>query len=264
LSDPSRQVDVALASGAVLLNVVGAARPDPDLAYDLAAGWLPALLGAAAGLALLWRRSHPQATFCVVVTAGAAAPLLGWQSVIPVTILLAGYALGAYGRPRATAVGLAWAGAWFALMFAFRAPYFDSPLGVFAVAQVVVACAVGIAVAQRRRLASLAHVRRLALVRDGAREAEAAVLAERLRLARALQEEVAASLATVTSQAAAGRAGRTGNLRVLAEIESGSRVIAADLRRLLGTLRHPDADPAPAARRPEPSDCPWTWRSRSA
>jgi signal transduction histidine kinase len=240
LRDPGRQVDVALAAGAALLNVVGAVRPEPGIAYDVRTGWLPALLGAAAGAALLWRRSHALATFGFVVVAGTAATMLHWQSAIPVTILLAGYALGTYASPRAGVAGMSLAGALFAIMFVVGAPYFDSPLGLFAIGQVVVSWVVGLAVSHRRQLAALARDRRLALVRDGAREAEQAVLDERLRLARVLHAQVSTSLTAVTENAVVARTSGPADPQVLAEIESTARVVAQDLRRLLGTLREAD------------------------
>lgn len=107
LGGPGRQLDLALAAGAVLLNVVGAFQPDPELAYDLRVGLLPALAGAAAGIALFWRRSHALAVFSFVVVAAFVATVLHWASAIPVTLFLAGYALGAYATLRASAAGLA-------------------------------------------------------------------------------------------------------------------------------------------------------------
>lgn len=243
--DPGRQLDVALAAGAALLNVVAALRPDPELAYDLRFGLLPALAGAIAGIALLWRRSHALAVFSLILLAAFASTVLHWQSGIPVTLFLAGYALGAYATLRAGGWGLALSGVLFGVLFWVRAPYFDSPLGLFAVAEVVVSWAVGFGVAHRRRLADLARERRRQLARDGAREAENAVLAERLRMARHLQAQVSTSLLEVTQQAASARRAGSAEPEILAGIERESRAAADDLRRMLGTLRDPAERPQP-------------------
>ncbi len=257
LRDPERQVDVALAAGALLINVVGALRPDPELAYDMRVGLLPALAGAAAGVALLWRRSHTLPVFSLILFAAFATTVLHWQSAIVVTLFLAGYALGAYATLRQSAAGLALAVALFGMMFLLRAPYFDSPLGLFAVAEVFVSWVVGRAVAHRRHLAHLACQRRLALARDGAEQAERARISERLRMARMLHDQVSTSLAAVTEHAVAARSTETVEPRTLAEIERTGRTAADDLRRMLGTLRESEEDPAwPSAAPQGPPDWP--------
>lgn len=245
LRDPDRQVDAALALGAALLGAAGGLLPDPEVSYELTAGPGPAVAGTLAGLALLWRRRRAPAVFLVVTGLGALATVLHWHSTIPVTLLLAGYALGAFATARTGLAALAIALAVFAGLFALRAPYFDSAVGLFNVAQVLVAWLVGLGVAHRRQLATFARERRQFISRTASDEAERAVVEERLNIARLLNARVSSALDEVADAAARACAGQGEVSRALGSIESSTRQASQDLRQLLGTLRAPEPTQEP-------------------
>src|SRR5690606_21459614 len=95
-----------------------------------ATGPLPALAGVVAGAALWWRRRHAPAVFLTVTALATLTTALHWHSQLPVVLLLAGYALGAFASPRAGVTALVPALLAVAGLFAIRAPYFDSALGL--------------------------------------------------------------------------------------------------------------------------------------
>jgi signal transduction histidine kinase len=241
---PERVVDVALALGATTFNVVFALFPDTENTYHLEAGHPPLVVAAAvAGLALVARRRQPLLTLLFVTGIAGAISLLHWDlGGVPFTLLLAAYALGAYGSDRDGIIGLAAVVATFGLLFAVRAPYFDSIIGVAALGQVGLTWLLGKVVAGRREAADHARKRELALARDGARATERAVLAERLRVARDLNDAASDAIATITLQAAS-RPGAGNPDDVLAMVERRSRSATDDLRRMLIALRDPAATP---------------------
>lgn len=245
-----RAVDVAMAAVVTVFNVVGAVSPDPAVAYDLGTGHpMSVAVSALAGVAVLARRTHPLAVFVLVTVVTTVVHLGHWQNgFLPVTLVLAAYALGAFGTAVAGAVGLALFTVCVGLLFATSAPYFDSPIGLQAFAQVGAAGLLGAAVARRRTAADLAAARAAQSAKEAGRAAERAVLAERLRVARELNAAVSDAMTAITVQAAAARHdGDQGG--VLATIERSGRAATEDLRRLLRTLRQPGsrAEPPGAA-----------------
>ena len=238
-------VDVALALAATAMNVAGAIDTDETIVYELRpAGPALASLVAAAGLALLWRRTRPLASFLAVVAITCVVVAFSWQpGFLPFTLLLAAYALGAFGSSTQHAIGLGAAFAGITFLFVIRAPYFDSVLGVAVYAQVAAAWVLGRAVAHQRRAAERARERSILLARDSARQAERAVLEERVRVAGQLNEAVTDTLTAITLQAAAQRESGVRS-DILNSIERSSRSATDDLRRILRALRGRPADGA--------------------
>jgi signal transduction histidine kinase len=246
-----RVVDVALSLAAATFNVLFVLFPDAENAYDGESRQLALVIAAAvAGLVLVVRRSHPLLTFLVVVAIIGVITLLQWDAGgLPFTMLLAAYALGAYGSDRDSIIALAATVAG-AGLFAVRPPSFDTVLDVAEWGVASVAWLLGRVVARRRADADGARQRELTLAREGARATERAVLAERLRVARDLNDGASDAIATITLQAAVGRRAAGDPDGVLAMIERHSRDATDDLRRLLLALRDPartpvldDADP---------------------
>ncbi|MGH3715102.1 MAG: histidine kinase [Micromonosporaceae bacterium] len=248
---PERVVDVALSLAATTFTVLFALFPDTETAYDLETRHTPLVVASAlAGLVLVLRRSHPLLTFLFVTAITATIVLSHWEpGGVAVTWVLAAYALGAYGSTRDGIVGLVAAASGIGLFFAMQAPYFDSIIGVAVLGQIGIAWLLGRAVARRRADASRARQRELAVARFGARATERAVLAERLRVARDLNDGASDAIAAITLQAA-GRGAVGDRDGVLAMIERRSRDATDDLRQMLLALRDPattpvldDADP---------------------
>jgi hypothetical protein len=240
---PETVVDVALSLAATTLNVVFAFGADIEDGYDLAAR-RPALAVAAglAGLVLLVRRSHPLLTFLFVTAITETIALLHWDlGGVPFTLLLAAYALGAHGSARDGVVGLGTAVV--ALLVGVWQTRLGTSFGTDDLLPVGVVWLLGRVVARRREVAKDARQRELALARDGARTTERAVLAERLRVARDLNDAASDAIATITLQAAAGKRAEGDPDGALAMIERSSRGATNDLRRMLLALRHPAANP---------------------
>jgi hypothetical protein len=240
---PETVVDVALSLAAATLNVVFALVGDTENGYDLATRQ-PALAIAAAlaGLVLLVRRRHPLLTFLFVAAITGTIALLQWDlGGVPFTLLLAAYALGAHGSARDGVVGLGTAV--IGLLVGVWETRLSASFGVDDLLPAGVVWLLGRVVARRREVAKNAQQRELALARDGARTTERAVLAERLRVARDLNDAASDAIATITLQAAAGKRAEGDPDGVLAMIERSSRGATNDLRRMLLALRDPAASP---------------------
>lgn len=209
------------------------------------AGPLAVPVGAVAfALTIALCRHRPFAAFALVVAGlvvvGLAEPRAIVTGLVPMAYVL--FTLASRGRPRTAfmvlAVGLAMA-------MATALPDFRHRGGavVFALLFVTV-WTVGYAVGMHRRYTE-------DLLRDQAELAEAevertrrGVTEERLRIARELHDVVAHSMSVITVQAgfAALIVGeRPEEARAaLGAIESTGRQALAEMRRLLGVLRHPD------------------------
>ena len=241
---------VAVVAAAASMNQGWVGPPvEPSPLSTLAGG----LLGIAGGLALAWRRRSP-------VTAAAAAICLSTLQA-----LIAG--------PQIPVVG------WLAVLaFARHVPDLRDALRGAASAAFVVAAAQVAAGFIHHRVGGLALVLSFTLVmllaaaaarlqqarRDAQRreweatrrEWEAtrqqAVTAERLRIARDLHDLVGHGLSTVAIQSSAARlALDSGDAaaakRAMASVERASRGALAEMRQLLGVLRHVDAESVPPA-----------------
>lgn len=249
-----RPGDVALAVAAAGLNVVGALVPDATVAYAYSDRHTSALVLVCvlSGFAYLWRREHPLEVMLCQVAVLAIVHLAHWPTgMLPLTLLVAAYALGAWGSARDCALGL---GAMYVLMAtlaALRTPFFDSWFALSIPVTSTLPVFLGLAVRRRRRAAEEAIRRQAQLERTRAMRAEQAVIAERLSLARELHDVVTHTLSAIVVQAGSARyrlGPATGPVAgALSAIERSSRTALDDLRRMLGVLRD-GADGLPAVR----------------
>jgi signal transduction histidine kinase len=105
---------------------------------------------------------------------------------------------------------------------------------------------------QRARLAEQAELLR----EQGETLRSRAVIEERLRIARELHDVVAHHVSVIGINAAAARRvidrDPAAAAQALGQVEESSREAVGQMRGLLGALREPDVEPAPADRSPEP------------
>jgi signal transduction histidine kinase len=240
LSAPWRppRADAAIAVGLVLVGLTEV--------WFLAAGdRLPGSLAVLAlGLPLAWRRRAPLASALAVFATVVATVLL----VVPIdhviffipVLVLALYSLGAYASTRGAAVGLA-----FALVAVWIATFADEGPGVdnlfFGLVVAGAPWLAGRMVRRRTEQAVTLALHAQELERSQDEREQAAVGAERARIARELHDIIAHSVSVMTIQAGAvetvldtdpGKA-RT----AAAAIRRTGQQAQTDLRRLLGVLR---------------------------
>jgi signal transduction histidine kinase len=225
---------VALEAG-----VLAATHRRGPLALDL-------IVAAAIGIAAVWRRRFPLTFLVVVGVLGSvmsvylvelkSSPVIGAYFV-----LVPSYAVGAWARGKEAAFGLAFllGGAAVSELITQRGQAGDFAGAAFAVTAAWVA---GRAVRSYRVLTlELEHTSaRLAVERED--RARLAVAAERSRIARELQAAVAGSVATMVVQAEAAlrqlEPDPTEAERAMDAVERTGRLALADMRRILGVLRH--------------------------
>ncbi|HEU0212867.1 MAG TPA: histidine kinase [Jiangellaceae bacterium] len=216
-------LDRSLVAVATVLQAASV-RPGPAEADDPLRDTVGALTGVAGGLALWFRHRAPLAVLAATVLAYVVqAAMLG--PVLPVAVAVACYSVARRDG--------SWRGAGIAL------------LGVLVVASTVVAIgSVGLA----PTFAAALLIAVLAGALGAAREARvgaatrAAVLEERLRIARDLHDVVGHGMGAITVQAGAGRmaldAGADDDVRrALVTIEQAGRGVLRDIRWLVGVLR---------------------------
>jgi signal transduction histidine kinase len=196
-------------------------------------GWPGAVASLAAligGLVLWWRRRAPfavigGATACYILQAAIIGP------VVPAAVLLASYSVARYAPPvRGALVGLlamlTVALSVVAVGPAELAPTYAVPL--------MLAVLVGVLVSSRRaRVAAMTR---------------AAVLEERLRIARDLHDVVGHGMGAITVQAGAGRMALDAGVdeevrRALLSIERSGRGVLREVRWLVGVLRDRPDEP---------------------
>jgi signal transduction histidine kinase len=242
---------IALVSAVALVTGVlaGSDRRGP-LALDL-------IVAAVIGLAAGWRRRFPLAFVIVVGALGAvmnaclvelkSSPVIGAYFV-----LVPSYAAGAWARGREAAFGLAFllGGAAVSDLITQRGRTGDFAGAAFTL---TAAWAAGRAVRSYRHLISelWRTSARLAVERED--RARLAIAAERSRIARELHAAVAGSVASMVVQAEAGlrqlEGDPTGAERAMDAAEHTGRLALADMRRILGVLRHGED---PGERYPQP------------
>jgi signal transduction histidine kinase len=224
----SAWADRTLVAACTLIQFSGLA---PGAAVD--PGWLggvASLAGLAGGLVLWRRRRAPLAvvggaTACYVLQAAIVGP------VVPAAVLLASYSVARYATPARGALAgllavLTVAVAVVAVGQAELAPTYAVLL--------MLAVLVGVLVSSRRARAA-------AMTR-------AAVLEERLRIARDLHDVVGHGMGAITVQAGAGRMALDAGVdeevrRALVTIEQSGRGVLREVRWLVGVLRDRPDEP---------------------
>lgn len=208
---------------------------------------------------LAWRRRSPVASVVAVYAAGLAHLVLGTPSflIADLAVLVALYSVTVHGPRWAhrTAIVSAIVGSLvLACTMALQYAWASDPaqlagsallMWVFCSACAVATWAFGLMRRSRRETIAALRDRaeRLELERD--QQARIATAAERTRIAREMHDIVAHSLSVVVAQADGGRYAAAGDpeaaTRALATIAETGRAALADMRRLLGVLREPDA-----------------------
>jgi signal transduction histidine kinase len=220
--------DRTLVGVCTLIQVSGLA---PGAGVDV--GWLggvASLAGLAGGLVLWWRRRAP---FAVVGGAIACYPVQAVivGPVVPAAVLLAGYSVARYATPVRGALAGLLAVLSVALAVVAVGPAELAP--TYAVL-LLLAVLVGVLVSSRRARAA-------AMTR-------AAVLEERLRIARDLHDVVGHGMGAITVQAGAGRMALDAGVdeevrRALVSIEQSGRGVLREVRWLVGVLRDRPDEP---------------------
>jgi signal transduction histidine kinase len=228
---------------ALEIGVLAASHRHGPLTVDL-------IVAAVIALAAVWRRRWPLAFLIVVGVLGSVmnaylvelknSPVVGAYFV-----LVPSYAIAAWaeGREAALGLGILLGGAAVSELITDRGQAGDFVGAAFAV---TAAWAAGRAVRSYRLLTSeLARTsQRLAVERED--RARLAVAAERSRIARGLHAAVAGSVASmvVLSQAALRQfdSDPAGAERSMDAVERTGRLALADMRRILGVLRHGEHD----------------------
>jgi signal transduction histidine kinase len=228
--------DVAVAVVATLLMLTQV-RVGPD-AGDLT---LATPLLVAAGAALIWRRRYPlpvTATVTAVSVAqallvGPVLPIAGWTALVVAARHLRGFLLATAAVTATVAAGTT-AGA----IIHDRLQALPLPLLLTA----VVALAAALARAYSERVDGQRRAR--------AAEVREAATAERLRIARDLHDLVGHGLSTIAVQSSSARMALDAGdpavaRRALTAVEAASRTALAEMRSLVGVLRHDATGPAP-------------------
>jgi signal transduction histidine kinase len=221
---------------------LGATGPGTPVAGPL---WLSLPWAVLQFAPLLWRRRFPLAVCWAAMGALAVFSLATWESPMGLEIMaalaMAGYSASAYApRPRALL-------ALVPLVLGYVAYTVGNPdvraggaenywAAAFFGAGTAAAWLIGLAVHAYREDKVAA-----ALVETRQREVEAAVVAERGRIARELHDVVSHQLSVVVVQAAGARAqqqaGGNAGSGTLEKIESSGREALVEMRRLLDVLR---------------------------
>jgi signal transduction histidine kinase len=252
-------IDVALTlTTAVLVLPLSAAMAEWPVGSTWAGLFWSVLLWAP----LAWRRRAPVASVVAVYSAGLAHLVLGTPTFLAadLAVLVALYSVTVHGPRWAhrTAIVSALAGSLLlATVLAVQGAVggtttLDVAAGVVLLWVFFTACAVatwafGLMRRSRRETiaALLDRAERLEVERD--QQAQIATAAERTRIAREMHDIVAHSLSVVVAQADGGRYAAAADpdaaARALGTIAETGRAALADMRRLLGVLREPEAAP---------------------
>ena len=205
---------------------------------------------AVAGLSLIWRRTHPMASFAVF-TAGCLVVTLTdhYIGLLSVALLFSLYSLAVHGGRRQGVLGLLSSIVVFNVLALLDVPDLQTSDLLQACGLLVGAWALGDAI-RSRRTHQAERLRVAEQEAAAAREQAArAVTEERLRIARELHDVVAHSMSLIAVQAGVGghviRTDVEAAERALDVIAETSRKALTQTRSMLGLLR--DQDSAPAA-----------------
>ncbi len=210
------------------------------------AGWQP--LKAAAlllTLPLAWRRRQPLLVFGLVIM-GAVIAIRPVEYVGFVSVMIAAYSVGAYGRYRLLSLGVLLLTATAILVvFGGVLPPIPDVAGPYLV--LLPLWLVGDALHAWRLRAATSENRVTRLEREQEQATQAAIAAEQARIARELHDVVAHNVSVMVVQAGAARhvlhASPDQATEALLAVEASGREAMTELRRLLGLLSH-DAEVA--------------------
>jgi signal transduction histidine kinase len=244
-------LDLTVGVVAAVLSVVALRSADvTDIDPRLeAADPLAVVATAVAGLSLIWRRTHPVASFTVFLTASTVVTLPGhYIGLLSILLLLSLYSLSAHGRRRDGVIGLLVSIAVFVGAALLDVPDLHRSDLLQAWGLLVTAWALGDAIRSRR---SHQAERLRAAEQEAATAREQAargIVEERLRIARELHDVVAHSMSLIAVQAGVGghviRSDVDAAERALEIIAETSRRALTQTRSMLGLLRDQDTDPA--------------------
>jgi signal transduction histidine kinase len=248
--EPRRRRPSAPAFGARALDLLlaGAVLAGVELELALAASpgdrVAAALTAAPIAAPLLWRRRHPLRAGAAVLGGVALQSALVDLSAFPVSdiaaVVCATYAIGAYAERRAAVAGLVLAGAGAAVHAAIFYP--DGVVAAL-LGGVAAPWTLGRVIRGHRQLTHQGREEAARAERAREREARAAVVAERMRVARELHDVVAHNISVIAIQAAGadGVVERDPDRAVecAALIATVAREALAELDRLVGAF---DAD----------------------
>ena len=213
-----------------------------------------ALIAALMVAPLLWRRSHPVPAALAVLAAVAVQSAVLELDSFPVSdigaLTCGAYAIGAYAERRVAIAGLAL----FALGdVAHAAAFYPDGVPAALLGGAAVPWTVGRIVRGQRLLTGEARERAAQIERTRARDARAAVMAERVRVARELHDAVAHNISVIAIQAAGADGvverdpARAAECAAL--IASVGREATAELHRLTGLPVATHAAPPPSLAR---------------
>jgi signal transduction histidine kinase len=241
----------ALLVGAALVGAVGtAARTDPSMQTG-PAGWAEVVAIAGIVLVLLLRRRYPFGAPAVVWLASAAlsfvdGKLITSQGVVFIVGLAAALMLGNLRNDVEGRIGLVIVVGCSAII-ASHNPDDDAGILASTTAMFAISWLLGYALRERTEQVEAAE-RRVALAeRDREMTARVAVAEERARIARELHDVVAHAVSVMVLQVGAVRhrltQGDEENRETLKSVEQAGREALAEMRRLLGAMRHDDEQP---------------------
>ncbi len=236
-----RLLAIALVLGVLLETaVIGVSRDDePILATPLSQS-VSLLAGIVLAASLAWRQRAPLVVLALAVITSWVAlvePLDGPITIV-IAMMVATYTVGARTRGQAALAGVVGIGILLAVNLS-REIHPDLELGDVALPFLLLGgpWLAGLAIRSRRE-------REVALEAARVEEADAAVADERARIAREMHDAVAHSIGVVVLQARGARKTlRTepeAALEALDAIEATGTQALAEMRRLVGVLRHVD------------------------
>jgi signal transduction histidine kinase len=213
--------------------------------------WAGVVFGLLACVPLFFRTRWPFPVLAVIVTGAVLAPIdVGWQ--LPLMAVL--YTIGAH-RSREAALSAVAAVTGVAVAYALAVES-DFTLGAAIGTAILcsLAAGTGLYVGGKRTSIDLLRERAERLDRERELLAEAAVAAERVRIAQELHDVVAhnVSLLVVQAQALGATAGDERVRRATDDLAELGRQTMAEMHRTLKLLRAPGGDDAAAQRAPQP------------
>ncbi|HYO34403.1 MAG TPA: sensor histidine kinase [Nocardioidaceae bacterium] len=241
----------ALIVGAALIGAVGTAvRTDPSMATGPAA-WAEAVAAAGIVLALLLRHRYPFGAPAGVFLASAAlsfadGKLITSQGVVYIAGLAAALLLGNLRNDLEGRIGLVIVVSCGAIIV-YNDPDSDAGSLVSTTLMFAISWLVGYALRERTERTEAAEQRAALAERDRQMTARVAVAEERARIARELHDVVAHAVSVMVLQVGAVRhrmARDDGeDAETLRKVEQAGRTALAEMRRLLGAMRHDDEKP---------------------